>query len=135
MPASQNCPATVYDYVKDGMKLKQCQWHQRKGDEILIRYPPEYQTWILDNKISAQINYNSAPLKILTPQDNAIFYYSNLPVQVSGGYENTLYVIYDETEYAALSRPFTFSLPVEKGQHTVHFTCGSETAAITYQVK
>ena len=142
MPASQDCPATVYDYVKDGMKLKQCQWHQRKGDEILIRYPPEYQTWILDNKISAQINYNSAPLKILTPQDNAIFYYSNLnsdfqaiPVQVSGGYENTLYVIYDETEYAALSRPFTFSLPVEKGQHTVHFTCGSETAAITYQVK
>ena len=23
MPASQDCPATVYDYVKDGMKLKQ----------------------------------------------------------------------------------------------------------------
>lgn len=142
MPAGASCPATIYDYIKNGTKLKSCDWHQMNDDKTYIKYPPEYEKWIIDSNISGLIDYTDSPLKIQTPQNNALFYYSiqnadiqAIPVQVAGGYDNTLYITYDAQKLDSLQRPFNFNLPVEKGNHTLTVICGSETESINFTVK
>jgi len=142
LPAGPDCPASVYEYVKNGMKIKQCDWHSKHGNQVVIKYPPEYENWIKENKVSAQVDYGSAPLKIQTPQNNALFYYSKqnsqiqaIPVQVTGGYTSELFYNYDDKLCASISRPFSFTLPVEKGEHTLTLSCGTQTETIVFTVK
>lgn len=142
LPAGPDCPATVYEYINKDMKFKRCDWHYKTEKSTAIKYPPEYQSWILDNKISGQIDYTAAPLVVQTPQNNSLFYYSlqneekqAIPVQVTGGFDETLYVYYDNQFYDSIPRPFVFSLPVEKGNHTITMSCGPETEVVNYTVK
>lgn len=142
MLAGENCPSSIYEYVKNGMPLKICSWHEKVGDSIIIKHPSEYQSWVLQNKILSQINYNSSMLKILTPQNNAIFYYSEqnaknqtIPVEIVGGNSNILNIKYDDDFYKTIPRPFKFSLPIERGNHTLEIECANETKKINFIVK
>ena len=143
MRAGPDCPATVYEYCLNGTHdLEQtCTWHKKSGDELETLYPPEYQQWARTTKPAAQINYNTAPLYIQTPKNNAVFYFSELhkekqavSVEVFGGAQDTLQVFYDDELYVTIQRPFVFQLPVERGEHTCRVVCGSEEDIIVFRV-
>ena len=144
MAASPDCPATVYEYCsnKNIQTHQTCTWHKKVGNEIQTEYPSEYQQWARTTKPDVQINYNTAPLWIQTPKNNALFYYSEfhkekqaVSVEVFGGAENTLQVYYDNKLYQEIERPFVFSLPVERGEHFCKVVCGDEICSINFVVK
>ncbi len=144
MRAGPDCTATVYEYCPndDEYHSQVCTWHKKVDGEIKTLYPSEYQQWARTTKPDIQINYNTAPLYIQTPKNNAVFYYSQLniekqavSVEVFGGAQDTLQVYYDDIFYDEISRPFTFQLPVEKGQHTCTVVCGDETDRIEFIIK
>ncbi len=144
MRAGPNCPATVYEYcLNDSLEENEtCTWHKENNGKTEALYPPEYQQWARTTKPDVQINYNTAPLYIQTPKNNALFYYSQLhkekqavSVEVFGGAENSLQVYYDNKLYQTVERPFVFSLPVERGEHTCRVVCGDEAGEISFTVK
>ena len=144
MKAGPDCPATVYEYCRNGSldQMQSCNWHKEKDGRLQTLYPPEYQQWARTTKPDVLINYNTAPLSIQTPKNKALFYYSQLHkekqavwVEVFGGAENTLEVYYDNKKYQMVERPFVFSLPVERGQHTCRVVCGDEACEISFTVK
>lgn len=142
MAAGENCPSSVYDYVKKGTRQEKCTWHKKNGDSIYVEYPGEYQTWILENKIPAEIDYNSSPLEIQTPKNGAFFYYSGqnsenqlIQAEATGGIEDILNVEYDGKFLCKLSRPFRFSLPLERGNHKITASCGDEKQEVYFVVK
>ena len=144
LPAGPDCPATVYEYcLKDTEhETGVCTWHKKTNGEIETLYPPEYQQWARTTKPDVQINYNTAPLSIQTPKNNSVFYYSQLhkekqavSVEVFGGAKDTLQIFYDDDFYDEVSRPFTFQLPVERGEHSCRVVCGDESCEINFLVK
>ena len=144
LPAGPDCPATVYEYCLKGTEHETgvCTWHKKTNGEIETLYPPEYQQWARTTKPDVQINYNTAPLSIQTPKNNSVFYYSQLhkekqavSVEVFGGAKDTLQIFYDDDFYDEVSRPFTFQLPVERGEHSCRVVCGDESCEITFLVK
>ena len=144
MKAGPDCPATVYEYCMNDFldEMETCSWHKEKDGTLETLYPPEYQQWARTTKPNVLINYNTAPLSIQTPKNNALFYYSQLhkekqavSVEVFGGAENTLDVYYDNKQYQTVERPFVFSLPVERGEHSCTVICGEEQQTIQFIVK
>lgn len=144
MKAGPDCPATVYEYCMNDFldEMETCSWHKEKDGNLQTLYPPEYQQWARTTKPDVHINYNTAPLSIQTPKNNALFYYSQLhkekqavSVEVFGGAENTLDVYYDNKQYQTVERPFVFSLPVERGEHSCTVICGEEQQTIQFIVK
>ncbi len=139
----EDCPKTVMEYVRDDEVKKTCTWHKKEDGRIKTVLPAEYQRWIHDNPINAEIDYTTHPLTIETPSDRSVFYedprenmYMRIPVSVTGGQdkETSLVVRYDE-EIFEVQRPFIFYLPVKKGEHTLQVQCGKEKDTVTFTVK
>ena len=144
LKAGPNCKAVVSEYVKAGTELADCSWHTKlnNSEEISVIYPPEYQQWLRSNPSKGLIEYSQAPLTILTPKTDSLFFYSSLhaskqaiPFEVTGGSENQLDVFYDEKKYATINRPFIFTLPVDRGEHSCHICCGNEEVTMSFTVK
>lgn len=142
MKAGPDCNASVTEYVRDDTSLDQCNWHTKINGEVTVVYPPEYQQWLRMYKDNALIEYSEAPLTVITPKDNAMFFYASLnkdkqaiPFELTGGQENTLKIIYDGNYFDEIPRPFIFTLPVERGTHSCQMICGNESAEITFLVK
>ena len=144
MKAGPNCRAVVTEYVKDGTKLDVCNWHTRlsQSQEITTIYPAEYQLWLRNRPDKGLIEYSQSPLTIITPKEDSLFFYSSLnqdkqaiPFEVTGGSEGTLEIFYDEKKFATINRPFTFSLPVDRGEHSCRILCGNEELTINFTVR
>ena len=144
LKAGPNCKAVVSEYVKDGTELADCSWHTKLNDseEISVIYPPEYQQWLRSNPDKGLIEYSQAPLTILTPKPDSLFFYSSLhaskqaiPFEITGGTENQLEVFYDEKKYATINRPFIFNLPVDRGEHSCRIRCGNDELTVSFTVK
>ena len=143
LKAGPDCPASVYEYVKNGCEPETCEWHKKNADgDIEIVFPSEFQQWVKTNNISAIINYNSSPLTLLSPKDNSVFYYSSasatkqaINVQIIGGSTNELSIFYDNKPDFQVQRPFDFQLPVERGNHSCTCTCGNEKITFNFIVK
>ncbi len=144
LKAGPNCRSVVNEYVKDNSDLPMCNWHiqAKNSNEIQTIYPPEYQQWLRSRPDKGLIEYSSNPLTILTPKNNTLFFYSNqnrnqqaIPFEVTGGNSDTLQIFYDEKKFATINRPFIFSLPVNRGEHSCRVLCGSEELTISFTVK
>lgn len=143
MKAGENCRSVVTEYIKNDTQLSTCNWHTLIDNEVQVIYPPEYQQWFRMRKVSGLVEYSQSKLSFITPKDNALFFYSSLneqtqaiPFEVIGGSEPTLDVYYDEKKaFQNLERPFIFSLPVERGNHTCRIICGTESNEISFTVK
>ena len=142
--AGANCRAVVTEYVKDDTDLSVCNWHSKLANskEIKTIYPPEYQTWLSTRPDKGLIEYSQSPLTIITPKEDSLFFYSSLnqnqqaiPFEVTGGTESTLQVFYDDKKIATVDRPFVFSLPVDRGEHSCHIICGSEELTLNFTVR
>lgn len=142
MKAGPNCKAVVTEYVKNDSQKTVCNWHTLINNKIEIVYPAEYQQWFRMQKASGFIDYSQSALNFITPQNNALFFYSSLnhesqaiPFEVTGGKDKALKIFYDQKEFATINRPFIFSLPVDRGEHTCRVLCGTEELTISYTVK
>ena len=142
--ACPNCRAVVTEYVKDGTELPDCSWHTSLSDskEISTIYPPEYQQWLRSRPDKGLIEYALLPLTFITPKQDSLFFYSSLnknqqaiPFEVTGGSESTLDIYYDENKIATIDRPFNFSLPVNRGDHSCRVQCGNEELILNFSVK
>ena len=142
--AGPNCRAVVTEYVKDGTDLPTCTWHTKleNSQEISTVYPPEYQQWLRPRPDKGFVDYSQSPLTILTPKNNSLFFYSSLnhnlqaiPFEITGGSESCLEVFYDEKKFAIIDRPFLFSLPVDRGEHSCRVVCGNEELTIYFTVR
>ena len=139
MGAGPDCPNTVYEYVKNGTSLEVCSWHKAGGQ---VAYPSEYQQWFRTKRLAGEIDWSDSPLKIMTPQNNSLFYYSpadyerqQVLLEVTGRSGSQLEVFYDHRLIEKLQRPFVCSLPVERGEHIVEVVCGSERQSLAFEVK
>ena len=142
MRAGENCRSVVSEYVKDGVKLNTCDWHTKLNGEIQTVYPPEYQKWLRNNPNKGLLNYSQTQLTIITPKNDSLFFYSSLntdqqaiPLEVTGGTEDVLEIFYDDKKIATISRPFIYSLPVNRGEHSCRLHCGTEELTILFTVK
>lgn len=152
LKAGPNCRAVVTEYVRDDTVLETCSWHtklpvvqktfQDSESEITTIYPPEYQQWLRSRPDKGLIDYSQSPLTILTPKEDSLFFYSSLnhdlqaiPFEVTGGSEKTLLVFYDEKKFATVNRPFIFSLPVDRGEHSCRIICGNEEVTLNFSVR
>ena len=140
--AGPHCNSTVYEYVKNDSTLENCSWHQKINGKIQTIYPAEYQQWLRGKPDSGLVEYSNSPLKLITPKDSSLFFASNLnsqkqaiPFEVTGGSSNQLEIYYDEKKFATINRPFIFSLPVDRGEHSCHMLCGKEEITISFTVK
>lgn len=142
LKAGADCKATVTEYVKDGTSLETCKWHKEINGEVQVIYPPEYQQWLRMRNNEGLIEYSNAPLTVITPKNDSLFFYSALnqdkqaiPFEVTGGTEDVLEILYDEKKFATINRPFIFQLPVSRGEHSCRVICGGEEQTILFTVR
>ena len=142
MKAGKNCRSVVSEYVKNDSDLRFCDWHVKINGEIQTVYPPEYQQWLRSHPDRGLIEYSQSPLTILTPKNDSLFFYSSLnsnrqaiPLEVTGGNEDKLDIFYDDKKIATIDRPFIYSLPVNRGEHSCRVQCGMEELTILFTVK
>ena len=142
MKAGENCRSVVSEYVRNDSDLRSCDWHVKINGEIQTVYPPEYQQWLRSHPDRGLIEYSQSPLTILTPKNDSLFFYSSLnsnrqaiPLEVTGGNEDKLDIFYDDKKIATIDRPFIYSLPVNRGEHSCRVQCGTEELTILFTVK
>lgn len=140
--AGDSCPTSISEYVRDGDMLETCSWHVKVDGHSTVVYPAEYQGWIIQNNVQGYVEYSTSELSVTSPKDGALFYYSVLhqdsqaiPVEVMGGTSSVLTATYDGKDYGTFERPFTFTLPVERGNHTLTVRCGSTERTISFEVR
>jgi penicillin-binding protein 1C len=141
MKAGPYCPDTVDEYVPAGRSGGVCTWHSSAG----TAYPAEYEQWFKLKKRNGTLAGNSAPFTIQSPRDGSVFFYDqsnsarnqNLIIEAAGGSCDTAVVTVDgDTESSfTVTRPFTCSIPIERGVHVVTMYCGDETAGVSFTVK
>ena len=142
LKAGPYCNATVTEYVKNDTKLEGCNWHKEINGQIQTLYPDQYQKWLRMQDSSAKIVESGTTLSILSPKSNSLFFYSDLhknkqaiPFEVTGGKSQKLEIYYDEKKYATINRPFHFTLPVNRGEHSCRVICGSEESTVLFTVR
>ncbi|MDR1231460.1 MAG: transglycosylase domain-containing protein [Spirochaetaceae bacterium] len=115
-----------------------CDWHNADGT---VTYPAEYQAWFLAAGRRGGLDYNSAPLEVLSPREGFVFFdgpgtgLSEVPVEVTGGAADELAVDYDGAVWSVEGRPFVFFLPLERGAHRLALRCGGEEATVRFRVE
>lgn len=142
LKAGRSCPASVQEYVPEGLELEACTWHRRIDGIDQVIYPGEYQQWLRIYNIDANVDFENSDLKIVTPKNDSVFFYSEMnkdlqaiPVELIGGYEEKATVEYDGEFYAEINQPFYFKLPVEPGTHNCKVYCGNQVEEINFVVK
>jgi penicillin-binding protein 1C len=122
----------------DGDEGPVCDWHNADGT---VTYPAEYQAWFLAAGRRGGLDYNSAPLEVLSPREGFVFFdgpgtgLSEVPVEVTGGAADELTVDYDGAVRSVEGRPFVFFLPLERGAHRLTLRCGGEEATVRFRVE
>lgn len=155
MKPNEDCPTTLEEYVEISRERTiqscNCDWHRRNSKGILTsHYPAEYQGWISKNHTNSFIEYSTSELKIASPANGSVFYIDKtdtkeqrIPVNVLGGIskKDELTVLYDGKELSEngkktrILRPFAFSVPLEKGLHTLTVKLEDEEKSIIFEVK
>lgn len=140
-----NCPHSVYEYVKkDDKSLQECNWHRysTKSKTVETVYPAEYQKWVRQNEVEGKLDNYSQKLEIISPKDDALFYFSYMnqdmqaiTIEAIGGGDDVAYIEYDGEIFSTSSRPFLFYIPVERGFHSCRVVCGIQSDYIEFEVR
>lgn len=141
------CSSTVYEYVRKGEVLSDCDWHVKENGRIAIHYPQEYQHWLSLNQqlyddSSLKIRYDDAPLKIVYPRNESLFYIDEdamvqqmLKVEAIGGFSDEAEIYIDDIFFAKVRRPFIQQIPLEKGKHKCKVICDNQENVVFYEVR
>lgn len=141
MRAGPYCPDTVEEYVPAGRSGDICSWHSSAGTV----YPAEYAQWFRLKNRNGKLSENSVPLVIQSPRDGSVFFYDqshtarnqNVIIEATGGGCDSAVVTVDgDTETSvSIQRPFSCTVPLERGMHFVTVYCGEQSARVSFVVK
>jgi penicillin-binding protein 1C len=129
------CPNTAAEYVLAGSGQREvCTWHRQGA--LSVVYPAEYQSWFFTQERRGSLAYSDSPLEITSPRDGFVFLGASgeIPVEGTGGAEDTHRVEYDGDSFILEGRPFLFYLPQKPGEHVLTVHSGDETAAARFRV-
>ena len=138
--ATDKCPHVLTEYVKNNEK-EYCNWHTDKG----VVYPSIYNNW-LNQKNRQGIIEPIAPLTIMSPKNNSIFYFDNqagnkqkLFIEITGPKNKTINVSLlnkdtrEENQFSIVN-DFRFTVPLLRGNFNLTLTCENEKQEINYVV-
>ena len=124
------------EYEQEGCT---CSWHRRQNGCAVTVYPEEYRRWFANVTRHGTIGRPNNVLTVIRPADGSHFiespHYNTIPIEITGGTEDTVQVIYDENAPFTLYRPFSGSLPLEKGEHRLIVRCGVEETTVCFTVE
>ena len=158
MPASSACPNTVQEYLPtvqasttstrynehSGYREQEearCTWHRTENGRIVTVYPEEYQRWFANITRHGSIGQRHNTLTLIRPADGSHFVSDSryrgtgVPIEITGGTEDTVHITYDDRLPIILNRPFSGSLPLEKGEHRLIVRCGDEEVSVAFTVE
>ena len=164
IPAGSACPNVVQEYLpstftafnrydtyerenaqygQEGDKYQQgdgtCTWHRTKNGRMVTVYPEEYRRWFANVTRHGAIGQSNNALTVIRPADGSHFvsspHYSTIPIEITGGAEDTVQIIYDEHTPFILNRPFSGNLPLEKGKHRILIHCGDDEVSVAFTVE
>ena len=119
----------------------ECSWHQIQNGRRVTVYPEEYRRWFANITRHGTIGQPSNALTVIRPADgsrfvsNARYQGIGVPIEITGGAEDTVYISYDGRAPITLNRPFSGSLPLEKGEHRLIVRCGGEEVSVVFTVE
>ena len=112
----------------------------QNGRRVTV-YPEEYRRWFANITRHGSIGESSNTLTVIRPADgsrfvsNARYQGIGVPIEITGGAEDTVYISYDGRVPITLNRPFSGSLPLEKGEHRLIVRCGDEEVSVMFTVE
>ena len=119
----------------------ECSWHQIQNGRRVTVYPEEYRRWFANIARHGSIGEPSNTLTVIRPADgsrfvsNARYQGIGVPIEITGGAEDTVHISYDGRAPITLNRPFSGSLPLEKGEHRLIVRCGDEEVSVVFTVE
>lgn len=116
-----------------------CDWHTSNG----VVYPAEYAQWHRLRNRGGAIDNSNTPLQIISPRNGSVFFYDPSLVGVSqkisfdaiGGDSDNASVFLDDKFIFEINKPFSFQLPLERGEHKVIVACSNETSELHFSVR
>ena len=140
MKPTEACLSVISEYIQNGEENSPCTWHRIVNGRSEVRYPAEYQAWFSPATRQGSLDYGSSPLEIVSPREGFVYLTSpgigrdEIPVDVIGGSEDELRVIYDDRRFI-VRRPFVFYLEKTPGYHILRVQNGDEEEEITFTVE
>ena len=119
----------------------ECSWHQIQNGRSVTVYPEEYRRWFANITRHGTIGQSSNALTVIRPAggsrfvSNARYQGIGVPIEITGGTEDTVHISYDGRAPITLNRPFSGSLPLEKGEHRLIVRCGDEEVSVVFTVE
>ena len=118
-----------------------CTWHRAENGRTVTVYPEEYRRWFANVTRHGAIGQTHNTLTVIRPADGSHFVSdtqyrdTGVPIEITGGTEDTIHIIYDDRVPLTLTRPFSDSLPLEKGKHRLIVRCGDEEVSVVFTVE
>ena len=119
----------------------ECSWHQMQNGRSVTVYPEEYRRWFTNITRHGSIGQPSNALTVIRPADGSHFVSdpryrgAGVPIEITGGTEDTVHMSYDGRAPITLNRPFSGSLPLEKGEHRLIVRCGDDEVSVAFTVE
>ena len=158
MLAGSACPNTVQEYLPSNQSSTKsaiynarsryreqesgrCTWHRTENGRTVTVYPEEYRRWFANITRHGSIGQPHNTLTLIRPANGSHFVSNpryrgtGVPIEITGGTEDTVHITYDDRLPIILNRPFSGSLPLEKGEHRLIVRCGDEEVSVAFTVE
>lgn len=158
MLAGSACPNTVQEYLPSNQSSTKsaiynarsryreqesgrCTWHRTENGRTVTVYPEEYRRWFANITRHGSIGQPHNTLTLIRPANGSHFVSNpryrgtGVPIEITGGTEDTVHIIYDNRLPIILNRPFLGTLPLEKGEHRLVVRCGDEEVSVVFTVE
>ena len=158
MLAGSACPNTVQEYLPSNQSSTKsaiynarsryreqesgrCTWHRTENGRTVTVYPEEYRRWFANITRHGSIGQPHNTLTLIRPANGSHFVSNpryrgtGVPIEITGGTEDTVHIIYDDHLPIILNRPFLGTLPLEKGEHRLVVRCGDEEVSVVFTVE
>ena len=158
MLAGSACPNTVQEYLPSNQsptksaiynarsryreqESGRCTWHRTENGRTVTVYPEEYRRWFANITRHGSIGQPHNTLTLIRPANGSHFVSNpryrgtGVPIEITGGTEDTVHIIYDNRLPIILNRPFLGTLPLEKGEHRLVVRCGDEEVSVVFTVE
>ena len=141
-----DCPGAVYEYIPNGENILICDYHYKKDGKIKVKYPPIFIRWAKNHReenVFDSIDFKMKFPKILRPKDGAVFYFDPtiksdeqvIKIEIIHKQQESISLYLNDQFVKSLSYPFTWSMPLRKGEYKVEVIGRDHSDKIKFKVK
>jgi penicillin-binding protein 1C len=131
MAASPACSGLFREWINPQRLPTSCSWH-RNG----LRYPPEYQAWLIERSHGGSAPPNGGSAYIRIPASGSVFYFDpSLPQEAQAvrvetvGFNADALVYCDDLLQGSLNQAGVIALPLYRGRHRIAIEDGNGASA------